>query len=114
MTDPTMSQKKFRNARVSEAVPQTAPFAHRAGFLKAIAHPVRLEIIEELSKGMKCVSDINDILNDSQPNVSKHLNVLRRAGIVDFKKDKQQRCYFIRAKSVASLLKFLAALDKAP
>lgn len=80
-------------------------------FLKAMSHNVRFEIVKELSKGTKCVTDIRDILENSQPNISKHLNILRLAGVVDYTKDKQQRCYFIADKRAFSLLKLV---DRGP
>jgi len=57
-----------------------------ADVLKALAHPTRLQIVAELLKGTKCVTDIQDILPASQANISQHLTVLLRmsseAGII--------------------------------
>ncbi len=58
-----------------------------AEVLKALAHPTRLQIVAELLKGTKCVTDIQDILPASQANISQHLTVLRHAGIVNFAQD---------------------------
>ncbi len=52
--------------------------------LKIIAHPVRIKILEELIMGVKCVSDFEEFLEISQPNVSQHLSLLRRYGIIIF------------------------------
>jgi ArsR family transcriptional regulator len=82
-------------------------YGRLARYLKALSHPVRLSIVGELSSGKKCVTDIHDILAGSQPNISKHLIVLRNAGIVNFTKDKQQRCYFIEDRAVLKALKIL-------
>lgn len=77
--------------------------------LKALAHPTRLQIVMELLKGTKCVSDIHEILPASQANISQHLTVLRSAGIVNFAQDGSLRCYFVsRPKLVASILSQLA------
>jgi len=47
---------------------------NRIEILKIIAHPVRIKILEELMKGVKCVSDFEEFLEISQPNVSQHLS----------------------------------------
>lgn len=64
--------------------------------LKILAHPVRIKILEELSKGVKCVSDFEDFLEVSQPNISQHLMLLRRYGVIDYYVDGRLRCYFLR------------------
>jgi len=77
--------------------------------LKALAHPTRLQIVAELLKGTKCVTDIQDILPASQANISQHLTVLRHAGIVSFTQDGSQRCYYVcRPKLVSSVMVLLA------
>lgn len=75
--------------------------------LKAIAHPMRIKIIEELSKGVKCVSDIEKFLGLSQPNVSQHLSLLRAFGIIDFYMDGRLRCYFLRNPITLDILDVL-------
>ena len=54
-----------------------------AEVLKAMADPNRLKILHSLHHGERCVSDILEIVGGSQANVSKHLSVLKRAGLVD-------------------------------
>lgn len=83
-----------------------------AELLKAIAHPTRLQIVAELLKGTKCVTDIQDILPASQSNISQHLTVLRNAGMVSFTQDGSQRCYFLsRPKLVSAILSQLAEVE---
>ncbi len=80
-----------------------------AEVLKALAHPTRLQIVAELLKGTKCVTDIQDILPASQANISQHLTVLRNARLVDFAQDGSQRCYYVsRPKLVSSVIELLA------
>jgi ArsR family transcriptional regulator len=67
----------------------------RIDILKVIAHPVRIKILEELTEGVKCVSDFEDSLDISQSNVSQHLTLLRTNGLVDFFVDGRLKCYFI-------------------
>jgi len=73
-----------------------------AAVLKALAHPTRLQIVAELLKATKCVSDIQEILPASQANISQHLTVLRHAGIVNFAQDGSQRCYYVSRPNLAS------------
>ena len=51
--------------------------------LKAMADPTRLKILHNLQNRERCVSDILETVGGSQANVSKHLSVLKRAGLVD-------------------------------
>lgn len=79
-----------------------------ANLLRMLGHPVRLALIEELSKAPKCVTDIQDLLDVRQANVSQHLAVLREAKIVDFHEKGNLRCYYIlRPTLVRELVRFL-------
>ena len=80
---------------------------NRIEMLRIIAHPVRVRILEELLKGVKCVSDFEDFLEISQPNVSQHLHLLRRYGIIDYFIDGRLRCYFLRDPMVPDLLEVI-------
>ncbi len=70
-------------------------FESKAEILKAMAHPVRLLILEELVRNPRCVNAIHEILEVRQPNISQHLTILRNAGIVGSQKDGTYRCYFL-------------------
>ena len=72
--------------------------------LKAIAHPARLKILEELLQGVKCVSDFGEFLDISQPNVSQHLALMRRYGLIDFYVDGRLKCYFLKNPLVPDLI----------
>lgn len=81
-----------------------------AEWLKALSHPTRLQILDELRKGTKCVTDMEEILPVSQVNISQHLTVLRNARLVDFAQDGAVRCYYIsRPKLVEGVLALLSA-----
>jgi len=55
--------------------------------LKAMADPMRLKILHTIHDGERCVGDILTEVGGSQANVSKHLSVLRRSGLVDCRRD---------------------------
>jgi len=76
--------------------------------LKVIAHPVRIKLLQELTLGVKCVSDLEGFLEISQPNVSQHLQLLRRYGIIDYYVDGRLKCYFLVDPMVPELLAVLA------
>jgi len=59
----------------------------RAEILKAIAHPVRVLVVDALSQGDLCVSELNDLVDVDQSTLSRHLAQLKKAGIVTERKD---------------------------
>ena len=79
----------------------------RIELLKVIANPIRIKILEELAKGVKCVSDIEEFLEISQPNISQHLSLLRNHGVIDFYIDGRLRCYFLVDPIIPDLLELL-------
>ncbi|HBO85250.1 MAG: hypothetical protein A2X59_01945 [Nitrospirae bacterium GWC2_42_7] len=80
---------------------------NRIEILKNIAHPVRIKILEELIKGVKCVSDFEEFLEVSQPNISQHLSLMRRSGIIDFYVDGRLKCYFLRDPMIPDLIEVI-------
>ena len=54
----------------------------KANVLKAMAHPSRLCIVEELSKRERCVCELTEMIGADMSTVSKHLTVLKHAGII--------------------------------
>jgi ArsR family transcriptional regulator len=83
------------------------PLEKRVELLKIIAHPVRIRILEDLVQGVKCVSDFEDTLDISQPNVSQHLSLLRTNGAIDFFIDGRLKCYFLKEPLIPDLLELL-------
>ncbi len=79
----------------------------RIEILKVSAHPVRIAILDELSKGVKCVSDFAEFLEISQPNISQHLSALRHADVIDYFIDGRLRCYFLKSPLILDLLEIL-------
>lgn len=58
----------------------------RANIIKAMGHPARLFIIEELAAGERCVNDLTGMIGSDVSTVSKHLAVLKNAGLVNDEK----------------------------
>lgn len=78
-------------------------FERIADRLKAMADPTRLKILHTLQREEKCVSTILSEVGGSQANVSKHLSVLRRAGIVDCRREGVSAFYRIVDPTVFSI-----------
>ena len=77
--------------------------------LQVLAEPRRLQILELLRDGERPVSDLVDRLGVSQPAVSKHLRVLKEAGLVEARPDAQRRLYRIRPEPLVELDDWLAS-----
>jgi len=77
--------------------------------LQALAEPRRLQILDLLREGERPVGELVDRLGVSQPAVSKHLRVLKDAGLVEVRPDAQRRLYRIRPEPLAELDDWLAA-----
>lgn len=76
-----------------------------ADFLKAIAHPTRLRILELLQGGELCVCDITADLELEQSNVSQHLTVLKRQDLVSSRKDGLRVMYSVNYPEVYEVLR---------
>jgi DNA-binding transcriptional ArsR family regulator len=69
-----------------------------------LAEPTRRRILDQLLDRPQTVGDLVDALSVSQPSVSKHLRVLRDAGVVQARKDAQRRIYELRPDALAEVL----------
>lgn len=75
--------------------------------LKAMGHPVRLEILRRLKMNECCVNNLTDLIGVPQSTVSQHLGRLRAAGILEFRKDGVKTCYRIIDPRVKRILRLL-------
>ena len=74
----------------------------------ALAEPKRREILDFLREGERPVGDLVARLRLTQPAVSKHLRVLREAGLVEVRADAQRRLYRLRLEPLAEIDEWLA------
>jgi DNA-binding transcriptional ArsR family regulator len=79
------------------------------GALQALAEPQRVAILDLLRDGERPVGEIVERLRMSQPAISKHLRVLRDAGLVEVRPDAQRRLYRIRPEPLADLDEWLSS-----
>ena len=80
----------------------------RAKIMKAMAHPSRLYILEQLSREEHCVCELREGIGADLSTVSKHLSVLREAGIVEMEKRGVQVFYRLK---VPCILKFMGCIE---
>lgn len=69
----------------------------------ALTAPIRRQILDLLREKPRLVGELADLLEISQPGVSKHLRVLREAGLVDVRQDAQRRWYELRPEPLAEV-----------
>jgi ArsR family transcriptional regulator len=91
-----MTQKSVSNLRVK--------------ILDALSDPTRLELLEYLSSGERCVCEILPAFQRSQSTISKHLNILHEAGILERKVDGRRTLYSIKDPLVFDLMRMVDAL----
>ena len=85
---------------------------NKSDILKALAHPTRLNILESLREGERCVCEIIDIVDTEQSNTSQHLAVLKKMGILTSRKDGLKVIYRIKHDEILEILDTLENLLK--
>ena len=80
----------------------------RARIIKALSHPTRLFVVGELSRGERCVCELTEMIGADISTVSKHLSVLKQAGVVEDEKRGLQVWYRLR---VPCVLKFFECVE---
>ena len=75
----------------------------RAKVIKALAHPTRLFIVDQISKEERCVCDLTERVGADMSTVSKHLSVLKEAGIVSDEKRGLMVFYRLRVPCILNL-----------
>ena len=85
-----------------------AIFEARAAVAKALAHPTRLFLVERLALRRHCVCELTKLVGADISTVSKHLTVLKKAGIVESEKKGAEIHYALK---VPCILKFFACVE---
>ena len=81
---------------------------YMASTFEVLAEPTRRRILDLLREDERPVNELVHRLDISQPGVSKHLRVLRDAGLVEVRQDAQRRLYRVRAEPLAEIEEWLA------
>lgn len=83
--------------------------AFRSKIFKALGHPSRILLVDALLRGERCVCELRELVHADMSTVSKHLSVLREAGVVGSKKRGANVYYHLRMECVRG---FLACVDR--
>jgi ArsR family transcriptional regulator, arsenate/arsenite/antimonite-responsive transcriptional repressor len=81
----------------------------RARILKALAHPSRMFIVEKLSEKSHCVCELTEMIGADTSTVSKHLSVLKNAGIIDDEKRGTSVYYSLRCRCI---MQFIGCIEQ--
>jgi len=84
-------------------------YEKQAEILKALAHPLRIAILDFLKDGEQCVCDIARYIDSEQSNVSRHLSVMVNAGVLESRKEGLKVMYELKAPCI---LEFFSCLEK--
>ncbi|MBM9510947.1 ArsR/SmtB family transcription factor [Desulfogranum marinum] len=87
---------------------QKAIIEAKANVLKALAHPTRLWMAEQLEHGEKCVCELAESIDADFSTISKHLSVLKQAGVVADEKRGKQVYYRLK---VPCILKYMTCIE---
>lgn len=79
-------------------------YEYRARILKALAHPSRLVMVDALSEGERCVCELQELVGSDMSTVSKHLALLKAAGIVSDRKQGLKVFYRLEITCMKCLL----------
>jgi ArsR family transcriptional regulator len=87
-------------------------YKNEARIIKALAHPTRLFIVDELARGERSVRELTKLIGVEMPTVSRHLSVLRNAGILADEKRGLQVFYRLRVPCVLNFFKCVEAVQR--
>jgi ArsR family transcriptional regulator len=82
----------------------------RSSIIKALAHPMRLMMVDLLREGEKPFSEINNLFRVDKSTVSKHLTVLKEAGIVSSRKDRHDMIFLLEVPCVTDFFGCVTAV----
>jgi len=82
----------------------------RVKILDALSDPTRLELLNYLSSGEHCICEILPAFQRSQSTISKHLNILHEAGILERKVDGKRTLYSVKDPRVFDLIRIVDAI----
>jgi len=82
----------------------------RANILKALAHPTRLFMLEELADKSYCVTELTEMVGLDVSTVSKHLSILKNAGLVSVEKKGKEVFYSLRMHCALNFLDCVEAV----
>ncbi len=86
--------------------------ATTADAFNAVAEPRRREILDLLAGGERSVNEVVEALGLGQPQVSKHLRVLRQVGLVDVREEGRQRLYRVNGEALKPIYDWVRSYER--
>ena len=87
-------------------------FGKQAEIAKAIAHPLRIAVVDFLKDGEQCVCDIAEHIGAERSNVSRHLSVLVNAGVLGYHKEGLKVIYRLQTPCILDFFSCITACLK--
>ncbi len=87
-------------------------FERQAEVAKAIAHPLRIAIVDFLKDGEQCVCDIAEHIGSERSNVSRHLAVMVNAGVLEYHKEGLKVIYKLKTPCILDFFSCVAGVLK--
>ena len=87
-------------------------FERQAEVAKAIAHPLRIAIVNFLKDGEQCVCDIAEHIGSERSNVSRHLSVMLNAGLLEYRKEGLKVIYRLKCACIVDFFSCVSRVLK--
>ena len=87
-------------------------YEKQAEIARAIAHPLRIAIINFLKEGQQCVCDIAEYVGSERSNVSRHLSVMANAGLLEYRKDGLKVIYKLKCVCIVDFFSCVTSVLK--
>ena len=87
-------------------------FEKQAEVAKAIAHPLRIAIVDFLKAGERCVCDIAANIGSEQSNVSRHISIMVKAGLLEYRKEGLKVLYRLKTPCVLDFFSCVSGVLK--
>lgn len=87
-------------------------FEKQAEIAKAIAHPLRIAVVNFLKDGEQCVCDIAEHIGSERSNVSRHLSVMVKAGVLEYRKEGLKVIYRLKCACIVDFFSCVSRVLK--
>ncbi len=87
-------------------------FEKQAEIAKAIAHPLRIAVVNFLKDGEQCVCDIAEHVGSERSNVSRHLSVMVKAGLLEYRKEGLKVIYRLKCACIVDFFSCVSRVLK--
>ena len=93
-------------------MPQSTQTCEIPALMKALADPIRMEVVQTLAEGERCVCELTEALGVAQSRLSFHLKVMRQAGLITAREEGRWVYYKLAPQAFAQMRGWLTRLEK--